>query len=91
MKIKVSLENMKRVSKNGNEYNVAIITINKCGLKVIVEDFKVILPIKEEDLECNLVKVDNRYVIEELSYTIPWQYSIAIGLLFLKFGGSIND
>lgn len=84
MKVKVSIKSVERVSvKTNNSYNVCVIDVDcpNCGVGVVIEDFKTSVPFNVEDLECTLEKQDNRWVIVELGYSIPWQYTLGIGLL----------
>lgn len=83
-KLNVSLEKVERVStKTNNPYEVTLITLTcpKCGVYVVIEDFNVKIPFNVDSVLCSVNKVDNRFVIEELNYSIPWQYSLGVGLL----------
>lgn len=83
-KFNVSVEMVERVSnKTSNTYNVCLITITCpcCNVGLVVEDFKTSVPFAVKDLSCTINRVDNRFVITELNYTIPWQYALGVGLL----------
>lgn len=83
-KFNVSVEMVERVSnKTNNTYNVCLITITcpNCNVGLVVEDFKTSVPFSVKDLLCTIEKIDNRFVITDLNYTIPWQYALGVGLL----------
>lgn len=84
MQVNVSVNTIERVSvKTNNIYKVCVIDIDcpVCGVGVSVEDFKVSVPFNVNQMECTLKKQENRWVIVELGYNIPWQYNLGIGLL----------
>ena len=83
MKLFCDLKKSKRVSKNGTNYEVTIITIKcDCGVSMIIEDFKVNIPFDVSDMEITIIKdTNNRYVIPQLNYTIGWAYSMGVSLL----------
>lgn len=83
MKLFCDLEKIRRVSKNGTNYEVTMITIKcDCGVSMVIEDFKVSIPFYVSNMEITIEKdANNRYFIPQLNYTIGWAYSMGISLL----------
>ena len=86
MKIFVNIERVERTGKKDNLYNVTLITVyNEKGNQFIIQDFNCDIPFSLTNLEVTISKnEDNRYIINELGYTIPWNYYLAVNML-LKF------
>lgn len=84
MKVRVSVYTQERLSvKTNNTYKVCVIDVDcpYCQNGVVIEDFKTNASFDIENLDCTLELQENRWVIVELGYSIPWQYNLAIGLL----------